>query len=313
MKLIKNLPKPFFVLAPMDDVTDTTFRRVVHECAPADLYMTEFANADGIQSAGRKAVIKKLLFHESEGPLIAQIWGAKAENFEKTAREAMEMGFLGVDLNMGCPVKNVVSRGLCSGLIENREHAHELIIAAQNGAGADNVSIKTRIGTKNYDESWIRFLLEHKPPMFTVHFRTVKELSKVPAHWELAADIVKLRDEISPETLIVGNGDVESREQGEELAKESGLDGIMVGRGIFKDPYIFAKNSTWNSVSEADRKELYAKHIRLFKEEWEGKKNPALLKKFAKVYIAEFDGAKELRDKLMHTNSLDELLQVLLH
>ncbi len=296
----------------MDDVTDTTFRRVVHECAPADLYMTEFANADGIQSAGRKAVIKKLLFHKDEGPLIAQIWGAKPENFEKTSREIMEMGFDGVDLNMGCPVKNVVSRGLCSGLIENRDLARELILAAQKGAGKNNLSIKTRIGTKQYDETWIRFLLEFKPVMLTVHFRTVKELSKVPAHWELSEQIVALKDEISPKTLIVGNGDIESRQQGTELARKYNLDGIMIGRGIFKDPYVFAKNSQWSTIPEEKRKALYARHIKLFKDEWEGKKNPALLKKFAKVYISDFDGAKELRDRLMHTNSIDELMAELL-
>lgn len=309
---LSTLPKPFFVLAPMDDVTDTTFRRVIQMCAPADLYMTEFANADGLQSPGRKAVIKKLQFYEQEQPLIAQIWGAKPENFEKTAREAMEMGFVGVDLNMGCPVKNVVKQGLCSGLIKNRSLAHDLITAAQRGAGTDKISIKTRIGTNAYDESWIRFLLEHKPTMLTVHFRTVKELSKVPAHWELAAETVRLRGELSPETLIVGNGDVESRHQGEELAEQYNLDGIMVGRGIFKDPYLFAKNSPWQSMGEAKRKALFAKHIELFMNEWAGQKNPALLKKFAKVYISDFDGAKELRDRLVHTDSPDELLRELL-
>lgn len=311
MNLLKGFTKPFFVLAPMDDVTDTTFRRVVHECAPADLYMTEFANADGLQSAGRRAVGKKLVFDESEGPLIAQIWGAKPDNFKKTAQEAMEMGFVGVDLNMGCPVKNVVSRGLCSGLIENRDLAHQLITAAQAGAGSENVSIKTRIGTREYDETWVRFLLEHKPPMLTMHFRTVKELSKVPAHWELAPKLIALRDEISPDTLIVGNGDIESREQGEELATQHGLDGIMVGRGIFKDPFLFAKQSPWDEMSARERKNLYAKHIKLFRDQWEGKKNPALLKKFAKVYISDFDGAKELRDRLMHTNSIEELQSAL--
>lgn len=306
-ELYQNLPKPFFVLAPMDDVTDLTFRRIVDECAPADLYMTEFANADGLQSPGRKAVIRKFKTYKQEQSLIAQIWGAKPENFETTAREAMEMGFVGVDLNMGCPVKNVVKQGLCSGLIENRDLAHKLIIAAQKGAGKENVSIKTRIGTKAYDESWVRFLLEHKPVMLTMHFRSVKDMSKVPAKWEFAKDIVRLRDELSPDTVLVGNGDVESREQGEDLANKFKFDGIMVGRGIFKNPFLFSKDSPWIEMTARQRKELYAKHIRLFKQEWEGQKNPALLKKFAKVYISDFDGAKELRDQLMHTNSLIEL------
>ncbi|MDZ7786382.1 MAG: tRNA-dihydrouridine synthase [Candidatus Saccharibacteria bacterium] len=310
--LLSKLPKPFFVLAPMDDVTDTAFRRIVHSCAPADLYMTEFANADGLQSPGRKAVMKKLKFYEQEHPLIAQIWGAKPENFEKTAREAMDMGFIGVDLNMGCPVKNVVKQGLCSGLIQNRDLADKLIRATQKGAGKPNVSIKTRLGVKSYDESWVRFLLGYEPVMLTMHFRSIKDMSKVPAKWELASELVRLRNEISPDTLLVGNGDVESRQQGEELAKKHGIDGIMVGRGIFKDPYLFAKNTPWESIGAKERKQLFAKHIKLFKKEWEGQKNPALLKKFAKVYINGFDGAKDLREQLMHTDSIDELLEKLL-
>ena len=304
---LKNLPRPFFILAPMDDVTDTVFRRIVKECAAPDLFFTEFANVDGLQSPGRKAVSKKLKFYAEEQPLIAQIWGAKAENFEKTAQELMEKGFAGVDLNMGCPVKNVIRQGLCSGLIENRELAHEIIVASQKGAGKENVSIKTRIGTKGYDESWIRFLLEHKPTMLAVHWRSVKELSKVPAHWDLAANVVSLRDEISPDTLIVGNGDVMSRQEGEELAKKYGLDGIMIGRGIFHDPFFFAPKSPWPKMGAEERKKLFARHIELFQEEWQDKKNPMLLKKFAKIYISDFDGAKELRDQLMHCNSLTEL------
>jgi len=308
---LRKLPRPFFVLAPMDDVTDTVFRRVIKSCAAPDLFFTEFVNADGVQSAGRKAVSKKLVYHKEEQPLIAQIWGAKPDNFETTAREIMQQGFVGVDLNMGCPVKNVIKQGLCSGLIENRELAHELIAATQKGAGAENVSIKTRIGTKEYDESWMRFLLGHKPVMLAVHWRSVKELSKVPAHWELAEKVIKLRDEISPKTLLVGNGDVMSRKQGEELAEQSGLDGIMIGRGIFHDPYIFAPQSPWAETSADERKQLYLKHINLFNKEWGCNKNQALLKKFAKIYISDFDGAKELRDRLMHTESIEQLRSTL--
>lgn len=308
---LAQLPKPFFVLAPMDDVTDTVFRRIIKSCAPPDIFFTEFANADGLQSPGRSAVSKKLVFHEEEQPLIAQIWGAKPDNFEVSARELMQQGFVGIDLNMGCPVKNVIKQGLCSGLIENRDLAHQIILSTQSGAGQENVSIKTRIGTKGYDESWIRFLLEHRPVMLTVHFRSVKELSKVPAHWNLADELVRLRDEVSPDTLVVGNGDVTSRAQGIELAARHGLDGIMIGRGIFNDPYVFAEVSPWPNMAAADRKELFLKHIELFKEEWGDKKNPALLKKFAKIYISGFDGAKELRDQLMHTDSLEELSSTL--
>jgi tRNA-dihydrouridine synthase len=205
------LPQPFFVLAPMDDVTDTVFRQVVASCAPPDLYFTEFVNVDGLQSPGRERLMKKLQYTDEEQPLIAQIWGKDPANFEKTAAELVDMGFAGVDLNMGCPEKNVVNNGVCSALINDRPLASEIITATQRGvAGRVPVSVKTRIGFNAIDLTWIEFLLTHDLDMLTVHARTRKEMSNVPAHWDVMGDIRALRDRISPRTLIVGNGDVES-------------------------------------------------------------------------------------------------------
>jgi tRNA-dihydrouridine synthase len=311
MNIWQELDKPILILAPMDDVTDTVFRRIVAGCARPDVFFTEFANVDGYQSPGKHAVEKKLRFYPEEQPLIAQLWGVKPENFYKTAKDLSKKGYAGLDLNMGCPVKNVIKAGACAALIQNRDLAHEIIIATQKGAGELPVSIKTRIGTKDYDESWLGFLLEHKPAMLTVHFRSVKEMSKVDAHWELAEQIVELRNKISPNTLIIGNGDVLTRDQAEKLSKKYNLDGIMIGRGIFSDPYIFAKDTPWKNMTKERKVELFVSHIELFEKEWGRSKNPAILKKFAKVYINGFDGAKELREKLMQANSTEELLKAL--
>jgi tRNA-dihydrouridine synthase len=312
MKLT-DLPKPFFVLAPMDDVTDTVFRRIVADCAAPDLYFTEFVNVDGLQSPGRSKLLKKLQFTAKEQPLIAQIWGKEPENFRKTAAELVEMGFVGVDLNMGCPEKTVVKNGACSALITNRELAAEIIKATQEGvAGRVPVSVKTRLGFNQVDLSWIEFLLGFNLDMLSVHGRTRKEMSEVPAHWDLIGKARELRDKLAPHTIIVGNGDVQSRAEGLELAKQYGLDGIMIGRGVFHDPFVFAADSPWASYTKQQRMELYAKHIKLFAGTWQhNERQVVTLNRFCKVYINGFDGAKELREKLMAAKSTQELLTIL--
>lgn len=305
----------------MDDVTDTVFRQIVHSCAPADLYFTEFVNVDGLMSPGRPKLLKKLLFRENEGPLIAQLWGLKPENFEAVARQisdgslARELGlpdgvnFAGIDINMGCPAKSEVKNGACSALIKNRPLAKEIIEAVKRGAGDMSVSVKTRIGFSEIDLTWIEFLLGFDLDMLTIHWRTRKEMSKVPAHWELAPDVVALRDRLAPDTKLIGNGDVLTREQGQELAGTYGLDGIMIGRGVFHDPYVFAEQSPWESISKEDRVQLYRRHVELFAQTWGDNERPIhTLNKFCKIYISGFDGAKEMREVLMNCTSTDELL-----
>ena len=313
MSYLEKLPKPFFVLAPMDDVTDTVFRRIVADIAPPDLYFTEFVNVDGLQSPGRPKLMKRIQFTEEERPLVAQLWGKEPTNFRKTASELVEMGFDGIDLNMGCPDKAVVKNGCCSALIENRDLALEIISATREGiAGRVPLSVKTRIGFNTTDLSWIELLLQQNLDMLTIHGRTRKEMSDVPAHWDIIAEVVKMRDRIAPHTIIVGNGDVWTRELGLQYAKESGVDGIMIGRGIFKDPFLFAERSPWAEYTKQQRCELYARHIRLFAETWSNEdRHIAVLNKFCKTYINGFDGARELREKLMNAHSADELLNIL--
>ena len=309
----KDLPRPFLVLAPMDDVTDTVFRRVVAECAAPDLFFTEFVNVDGLQSPGRPNLLKKITFTPEEQPLIAQIWGKNPENYYKTAQELVEMGFAGIDINMGCPAKTEVKNGCCAALICNRPLALDIIKATQEGAaGRVPVSVKTRLGFNEVDLSWHELLLGQNLDMLTLHGRTRKEMSAVPAHWDLIGEVRKMRDAIAPATLFVGNGDVRDRQHAEELAAQYGLDGVMIGRGIFKDPFAFAKQSDWESYSRQDRIDMYAKHVRLFADTWKpGERNIATLNKFCKIYVNGFDGAKELREELMAAKSTDELLTIL--
>lgn len=310
---LKNLSKPFFVLAPMDDVTDTVFRQIIADTTAPDLYFTEFVNVDGLQSPGREKLIHKLQFTDKETPIIAQVWGKNPENYYKTAKEIKAMGFAGIDINMGCPAKPVVQNGCCSALINNRELTGEILKAVREGVGPDfPVSVKTRLGFGQVDLSWHEFLLSHKLNMLTIHGRTVREMSKVPAHWDLIGEVAKLRTSLAADTLIVGNGDVMSRQQGESLAKQYGLDGIMVGRGIFHDPYVFATDSPWQSMSKQEKVDLYTKHVNLFADTWQNAERKLVtLNKFCKVYIEGFPGAKELREKLMTAESIDQLRTML--
>jgi tRNA-dihydrouridine synthase len=322
---LKSLPKPFFVLAPMDDVTDTVFRQIIADCAAPDLSFTEFVNADGLQSAGRPKLLKKLRFSLADGPVVAQIWGKEPVNFYKTAQQladgtlAREMGlpedinFTGVDLNMGCPQKSEVSNGTCVALINDRPLASAIIKATKEGLNSRlPLSIKTRIGFNELDMTWISFLLEHKLDMLTVHGRTKKQMSKVPANWELIGQARELRDQISPETLIVGNGDVLTRKQGVELAEKYSLDGIMIGRGIFQDPFVFAKDSPWSEYGPSQRVRLYKEQVELFSKTWTNKERPMhTLNKFCKIYINGFEGAKEIREQLMSAEGTNEIMNLL--
>lgn len=296
----------------MDDVTDTVFRRVVADTAAPDVFFTEFASVDGLQSKGRSVVMEKLQFISSETPLIAQLWGLNPENFFKSAQEIARMGFAGVDLNMGCPVPKVIKMGACSALMNNRTLAAEIIAATKEGLGGTVAfSVKTRIGFDSQDLAWTQLMLEQGLDALTVHGRTVKELSKVPNHWDYIEQVRLQRDTISPATKIIGNGDVMSRMQGEYLAKNHGLDGIMIGRGIFHDPFVFSRNSPWLNMTKSERIHIYKRHIELFEQTWGKQRNPARLKKFAKIYINGFDGATQLRAIIMASRGLSSIVQAI--
>jgi tRNA-dihydrouridine synthase len=310
------MPKPFFVLAPMDDVTDVVFRRVVHDlCAPADLYMTEFVNVDGLQSPGRQALLTKLRLEDNGAQVIAQVWGKTVENYYKTAQDLVEMGFAGIDINMGCPAGPIVQNGCGSAMClpHNQSLACEVIDAVHRGSGGKvPISVKTRLGYSAVDFEWHSLLLQQKLNMLTIHGRTRKEMSKVPADWDKIEHIRKLRDQLSPTTLIVGNGDVRDHAHGLELATKHGLDGIMIGRGVFNDPFCMAPVSPWPNYTPQAKIGLYIKHVQIFAETWaQGERKFVMLKKFAKVYINGFDGASDLRMQTMECESPPELIELL--
>lgn len=312
---ILNLPKPFFALAPMDDVTDTVFRQVVAKCAKPDLFFSEFVNVDGLESKGKDKVSTRLNHTDVDQPLIAQLWGLKPENYKLSAEEIVsgKYGqFAGIDINMGCPIKDVIKNGACSGLINNRPLAEEIIQATIKGSkGKLPISVKTRLGFNEIDLTWHEFLLNQGLDMLIIHGRTRAEMSKVPANWQAIGEIRALRDKISPKTLIVGNGDVLSREQSEQFAKEFNLDGIMIGRGIFNDPYIFSKNSPWEERTKEQKLELFKYHVKLFDKTWGSTRPIKILNKFCKVYVNNFEGASEIRKKLMSAKDAKELLTLI--
>ena len=306
-----TIKKPFSALAPMEDVTDTVFRRLLASWGAPDVFFTEFVNVDGMCSPGRDAVIHRLQHTDVEKPLIAQIWGLRPKNFEIAARDISAMGFDGIDLNMGCPVKKIIKTGACSALIENPSLADEMIAATREGAGDLPVSVKTRIGFKKRKTvEWSHFLLEHNLSALTVHGRITSEMSDVPADWEEIRKVVELRNTMQMPTLIIGNGDVDRPEQLREFPSRYGVDGVMVGRGIFHNPYLF-RAGDFDCLSFTEKASLLREHITLYRQVWGNGSNFNVIKKFVKVYIRGFSGAAHLRAELMETTGYDELLALL--
>ncbi|MEK7564042.1 MAG: tRNA-dihydrouridine synthase [Patescibacteria group bacterium] len=314
----EKLKRPIFCLAPMADVTDCVFRQIITKYGKPDITWTEFVSVDGLCSVGKENLFIDLKYSENERPVIAQIFGSKPENFEKVAKMLVEMGFDGIDINMGCPVKKILNQNACSALIRTPELAKEIILATKRGAGNIPVSVKTRIGFNKVEiESWIPAILETEPAALTVHLRTVKEMSKVPAHWELMKQIVDIRDNFSlngekSKTLIIGNGDVLDLEDGRNKIKETGCDGVMLGRAIFGNPFLFAKQKRVELVEGhpeyiQTKLRIMIEHTKLFEKELGTHKNFAIMKKHYKAYVNGFDGAKELRIKLMEAQNAEEV------
>jgi tRNA-dihydrouridine synthase len=342
-----DLPRPFFVLAPMEAVTDVVFRHVVAQAGAPDVWFTEFTNATGWAHAGDKAIGGRLVKTDDEQPIVAQLWGSDPGSMEKLAQHCALIGYDGIDINMGCPDQSAIKSGGGAGMILNPENAAAIIAAAKTSGLP--VSVKTRLGYTHIDEwrDWIAHILKQDIVNFTIHLRTKKEMSKVPAHYELIADIKQLRDEIAPQTLLTINGDIRDRTHGLELVEKYGVDGIMIGRGIFMNPFAFShtENTEGDStvvtrVAEGevqpakvlnetetftarngdsrnnsrihDRLNLLHLQLDLYDQYSGQTKRPyETLKRFFKIYIRDFADASELRDKLMHTTSTDEARQII--
>lgn len=389
-----SLPRPFFVIAPMANVTDVAFRSMFAKCGKPDVMWTEFVSADGLSSPGKEMLLNDLKFSENERPIVAQLFTAHPEKMRQAVELVRELGFDGVDINMGCPDRSIEKQGAGAAHMKDFETAIQVVKYAREGWEAKSptslhsvpsfsngdlsnetpvvestfqegcarkmgdfnfsdetleipVSVKTRIGYNRVDLEWIQTLLELKLPALTVHLRTRKEMSDVPAHWEIMPEIVKLRDKISPKTLIIGNGDVITMEDARDKIQASGCDGAMIGRGIFGNPWFFESlNKIQNSEQQIEnqleseiqpksravrdiskiknasekspevRLRVMLEHAIAFDKLLGTVKNFAIMKKHFKAYVSGWAasearvGAKELRVKLMDCNNLDEVKRV---
>ena len=314
MDFWQKLPKPIKILAPMEDVTDTVFRRIVLKCGKPDVFFTEFTSVDGLISEGREMVIKRLEYTKDETPLIAQVWGHNPEKYFKAAKEIEAMGFAGIDINMGCPVSKIVGKGSCSALIDNPNLAKEIILATREGCKNIPVSVKTRLGFKNLKTiEWSSFLLDLDLPALTIHGRVAKHLSKYPANWDEIKKVVELRDQMKKETIIIGNGDVQSFQEIFHKYENYKVDGVMIGRGIFNNLFIFNADGP-KDMSQLPREKkisMLIDHLNLHKLRWGESTRYATMKKFFKIYINSFSGASELRAELMETQTIDDALNLL--
>lgn len=341
----QKLPKPFFVLAPMANVTDAAFRKMIARYGKPDVMWTEFVSADGLMSAGREKLLIDLKFSRrapDERPIVAQLFTGHAEAMRGAAKLVARLGFDGIDINMGCPDRSVEKQGGGAAMMKNPLAALAVLEAARDGVrdfGKDSlpVSVKTRIGYNKVDMEWLELLLKQKKPVLpalTVHLRTRKEMSDVAAHWELMPEIVKLRDKMqaglkpSERTLIIGNGDVFSMADAQEKIRKSGCDGVMIGRGIFGKPWFFADaHGARNGLYKVKKFEtptmrlkIMLEHAETFEKMFGNKsvrggqsvrlKNFAVMKKHFKAYVSGFDGAKELRVTLMEAEDLKEVKEI---
>jgi len=336
-----SLRRPFFVMAPMKDVTDAAFRSLIAKCGKPDVFWTEFVSADGLyhtnvladesKKASAQAarpilhaffdpsvrtntnpLLRDLSFSEDERPIVAQIFSNKPEMISYATKLIAELGFDGVDLNMGCPDRSIEKQGAGAALMKNPTLATELIRAAKNASELP-VSVKTRIGyNKESLEEWLPLLLEAAPAVITIHLRTRKEMSLVPANWELMKKAVEIRNKINPSVLLIGNGDVESVEEGKRLATETGCDGIMIGRGLFGNPWLF-EGLQGHPMSKHGLQEKLDALVELAYnfEKINPPKNFSILKKHIKAFVTGFDGAAEFRAQLMKANSALELEQII--
>ena len=301
--------KPFLALAPLDGVTDFVFREIIAGTAKPDVFFTEFTNVDALLSKGYEKTIPRLRYSESQRFIVAQIWGTDPKGFYKIAALVKDLGFDGIDINMGCPDRAVMKLGSGASLINNPGLAGEMIAAAKEGGASIPVSVKTRIGVREIvTEQWIRFLLEQKIDALTIHGRTVKELSKVPAHWDEIGKAVTLRDDLAPRTVIIGNGDIASREQAQQAHITYGVDGVMIGKGVFHNPWVFEKIPKNHTSIES--LQLLLKHTKMYCDTYPDIQRFVAMKKYFKIYVRSFHGATSLIKQLMETKNYSEVEQL---
>src|SRR3989344_4363663 len=307
-----KIERPIMALAPMADVTDAAFRRIIAKYGKPDVMWTEFISADGLAlalEAGKKKFLKDLKYSEAERPIVAQFFTSSPEHMKGAAELVAKLGFDGVDINMGCPDRSVEKQGAGASLMKNISLARTLVRAAKEGAPNLPISVKTRTGYSKPDlENWLPEILKEDLAIVTVHARTRKEMSKVSAQWEFVRRAVEIRDLSGKATLIFGNGDVLDIDDAKRKCKEFGCDGVMLGRAIFGNPFLFSEKKCPEGIEGLKlRLEVLVEHARLFEELLAGYKSFAIMKKHFKAYVGNFGGANELRAKLMGTNNAREV------
>lgn len=334
------MEKPIIGLSPMDGVTDAAFRYIVCKHGKPSVVMTEFTNVEGLARGADKMLVA-FLYNEIERPVVAQIYGVEVESYYKCTVMLCALGFDGIDINMGCPANNVAKRGSGAGLIRTPELAKELIritkkavVDWHNGISLEEagvhpdviarmrtmlpegksleemprnmipVSVKTRIG---YDEvvaeEWTKTLLEELPANITMHGRTLKQMYMGKADWEAIARAAKVCG--GSGVSFLGNGDVESLEDAQNKIEEYGVDGVLVGRATFGNPWFFSGKEP----TQEERLTVAREHNEYFHEL--NHLHFHNIKKHLSWYCKGFDGAKELRRQLMATNSFEEADEVL--
>ncbi len=309
-----KLKKPIYALAPMANVTDAAFREMIAKNGRPDVMWTEFVSTDGLLSDGKAKLLVDFWYGEQERPIVAQIFGAKPENFYKVAQMVKDLKFDGIDINMGCPEKSIQKQGSCAALIGNPQLALEIIAATKEGGVGLPVSVKTRIGLGKITlEEWMETLLSADLAAIILHLRTRKEMSKVPAHWELMPEAVAMTKAIPEDRrpLLLGNGDVMNLTEARQKCEETGCDGVMLGRGIFGNPWLFNRETPIDKISIPKRLEAMIEHTKLFEQRFAhlsiGGKAFEVMKKHYKAYVNGFDGAKELRIELMEAETAQQV------
>lgn len=334
----QQLPRPFVGLSPMDGVTDLPFRTITKRYGKPDLMFTEFSSVEGL-CRGASELLKEFLYSVEQRPIVAQIYGTTPEFFRQMTIALCQLGFDGVDINMGCPAKNVAHSGAGAALIKTPELAIAILQAAKQGvkdwqAGqtVDNcpnltpeirqkiqqqiadlnlvvtpkpipVSVKTRIGYDSISVTeWVRYLLEAEPVAITLHGRTLRQGYSGLANWEEIGKAVQTIKDISPTTLVLGNGDVASRQDALNRCQTYGVDGVLIGRASFGDPWVFGTKTPENPAAVA------LEHAQLFEQAYGANPRYSFLpmRKHLAWYIKGMPQAREIRSRLVRANSSEE-------
>ncbi|PIU37042.1 hypothetical protein COS77_01780 [Candidatus Roizmanbacteria bacterium CG06_land_8_20_14_3_00_34_14] len=298
----------------MDGVTDAPFRYITDVIGKPDIIYTEFVSVKGL-ILGKPAIQRMLLRHKTKTTMIAQFFGTEPEYFYQSSLVALEKGYDGVDINMGCPDKSVFHKGAGAALIINPSVAKKIILSVKKGIkdGKEKynieknitVSIKTRTGYKKpQTKEWISNLLEVEPDVICIHARTFAQKYGGLADWTQIGIAAELME--NSKTKLFGNGDIKNRVQALERIKEYNLAGVLIGRGALGNPWIFQGKVP----TTKERFEVIIEHCKKFMEFFPSA-NLSIMRKHLGWYAKDFPHASEVRNELMQVNTIDDVKKIL--